>query len=169
MQFQIRKATADDAAGIVEVLRIVASERIHSAILEPWPVGEQRAYLQSLSDREAFHVAVGETTGQIVAYQSLDRYSTILPSMSHIASAGTFVLPEARGFGLAHALWKATQAFALSAGYRKVVVMVRGSNLRAQAFYRNAGFTECGRLREQVLVDGIYDDEVVLECFLNGR
>ena len=169
MQFQIRKATPDDAPCIAEVLRIVTSERIHSAILEAWPVEEQRAYLQSLSDREAFHVAISVPDGRIVGYQSLDRYSSILPATSHVAGAGTFVLPEVRGFGVADALWEATRAFAISAGYRKIVVMVRGSNLRAQAFYRNAGFTECGRLREQVLVDGTYDDEVVLECFLQNR
>jgi L-amino acid N-acyltransferase YncA len=167
MQFQIRKATADDAAGIAEVLRIVTGERIHSAILQPWPVQEQRAYIESLSDREAFHVAVSVADGRIIGHQSLDRFSSVLPAMSHVASVGTFVLPEVRGFGVAAELWKITRAFAVTAGYRKIIAMVRGSNLRAQAFYRGSGFQECGRLREQVLVDGFYDDEVVLECFLS--
>ena len=42
-----------------------------------WPADEQQAYLLGLSEREAFHVA--ETpAGDIVGYQSLDRYSPIL-------------------------------------------------------------------------------------------
>jgi ribosomal protein S18 acetylase RimI-like enzyme len=46
------------------------------------------------------------------------------------------------------------------------VIQVRASNQPAQAFYKQLGFVECGRLRAQVIVDGTEDDEVVLEYFL---
>jgi L-amino acid N-acyltransferase YncA len=164
-QLEIRQATPDDAAGIVRVLEAVVKERVHSAITHAWTVEQEAAYLASLSPREAFHVAVDDAAG-IVGFQSLDLWSAILPSMAHVAQVGTYLLPARRGQGAGHALWSATETFARAAGYTKVVIQVRGQNRAAQAFYRGLGFKECGRLAGQVVVDGVSDDEVLLEIFL---
>ena len=141
---------------------VIAAERIHSAIDRAWTVEEERRYLESLSPREAIHVAVDDMHG-IVGLQSLDRWSTVLNSMAHVGQVGTFLLPEWRGQNLGRQLWSATAAFARDAGYRKFVIQVRGSNTAAQAFYRQLGFTDCGRLARQVIIDGVEDDEVLME------
>jgi phosphinothricin acetyltransferase len=161
----IHKASPQDAAGIARVLEAVARERVHSAIDRAWPADEQRDYLASLSEREAFHVAV-TASGEIVGYQSLDRYSTVLASMAHVGTLGTFLLPDWRQVGAGRALFDATRTFALTYGYRKLVIQVRGTNVAAQRFYAGLGFVECGRLRRQVIVDGAEDDEIVMELFL---
>ena len=163
--FHIRRASADDAEGIARVLDVVVSERIHSAIDRAWTAKEQRTYLASLSSREAFHVACAGS-GTIVGYQSLDLYSTILPSMAHVGQLGTFLLPHCRGRGVGRALFIVTRTFARSADYRKLVIQVRASNLAAQHFYKRLGFSECGRLHAQVILDGGTDDEVMMECFV---
>lgn len=164
--FQVRRASPDDAGGIAAVLDTVTRERVYSAVERAWSADEQQRYLASLSPREAFHVAIDET-GDVVGYQSLDLYSTILPSMAHVGALGTFLLPAWRRHGVGQALFDATRQFAALAGYRKFVIQVRASNLAAQAFYRQLGFVECGRLRAQVIVDGSEDDEVLLEFFLH--
>jgi RimJ/RimL family protein N-acetyltransferase len=166
--FHIRRASADDAPGIANVLGAVVAERAYSAIDRAWPVDDQRTYLASLSSREAFHVAV-DPSGAIVGYQSLDLYSSVLPSMAHVGTLGTFLVPDWRGRGVGRALFGATSEFAASAGYRKLVIQVRASNLAAQHFYSRLGFTECGRLRRQVIIDGETDDEIVMEFFLTQR
>jgi RimJ/RimL family protein N-acetyltransferase len=163
--FHIRRATVKDAAGVSTVLRRVVSERVHSAIDRAWTADEQRSYLESLSPREAFHVAIA-ASGDLIGYQSLDVYSSFLPSMAHVGQLGTFLLPEWRGRGVGRALFNATTQFASSAGYRKLLIQVRASNASAQAFYQRLGFVECGRLRAQVIIDGAEDDEVVMEFFL---
>jgi ribosomal protein S18 acetylase RimI-like enzyme len=165
--YRVRRATEADAGGIAHVLGRITAERTLSAIDRAWPPDEQRAYLRGLSDREAFHVAEA-AGGAIVGYQSLDRYSTVLTSMAHAGTLGTFVLPEWRGRGVGRALFDATVRFACAAGYRKLVIFVRGANFRAQAFYSSLGFAECGRLRRQVVLDDAEDDEVVMELFLEG-
>jgi ribosomal protein S18 acetylase RimI-like enzyme len=164
--FRIRRATSDDAGGVAAVLNRVVSERVHSAIDRAWTSDEQRSYLESLSSREAYHVAV-TGSGDIVGLQVIDVYSSLI-SMAHVGQLGTFLLPEWRGRGAGRALFDATRRFAASAGYRKLVIQVRGSNMSAQAFYRRLGFAECGRLRSQVIIDGIEDDEIILELFLTG-
>jgi ribosomal protein S18 acetylase RimI-like enzyme len=161
----IRRAVPDDAAAIVGIFEVVAAERIHSAIDRAWTIDTERRYLASLSPRECVHVAV-EPGGRVVGVQVLDRWSSYLESMAHVGQAGTFVLPEWRGRRVGHLLWASTEAFAREAGYRKLVIQVRGSNLAAQGFYRQLGFRDCGLLTGQVIIDGVDDDEVLLELFL---
>jgi RimJ/RimL family protein N-acetyltransferase len=161
----IRRALAADAVGIAAVMAVVTAERIHSAIDRAWTADEQRRYLESLSPREAIHVALDAASG-IVGLQVLDRWSPGLTSMAHVGQVGTFLLPSWRGRGVGRRLWGATTALAAGAGYRKLVVQVRGSNAAAQAFYRGLGFRGCGRLSRQVVIDGVEDDEVLMERFV---
>ena len=67
---------------------------------------------------------------------------------------------------MARQLWSATGSLAREVGYRKLVIQVRASNTAAQAFYRRVGFEECGRLTRQVIIDGVEDDELLMELFL---
>jgi L-amino acid N-acyltransferase YncA len=158
----VRRGTPEDAAGIVRVLGVIVDERIYSAIDQVWSVDQERQFLSSLSPREAVHVAV-DRTGAIVGLQVLDRWSSSLPSMAHVGQLGTFLLPDWRQRGVGKRLWEATLPFARSAGYRKLVIHVRASNVTALRFYGSLGFVECGRLRGQVVIDGKEDDEVILE------
>jgi hypothetical protein len=41
----------------------------------------------------------------------------------------------------------------------------RASNTAAQAFCKGLGFCECGRMHRQVVIDGVEDDEVLMELF----
>ena len=163
--FRIRKASVEDAEGIARVLKQIASERVHSAIERPWPVEQQRHYLESLSAREAFHVAV-DASGEVVGYQTLDLWSPLLSSMMHVGQLGTFVLPEWRRRGIGHALFQTSQSFARSSGYCKILIQVRASNILAQMFYRQLGFVQCGRLARQVRIGEQEDDEIIMELFL---
>ena len=160
----VRRASVEDAQGIVAVLQGIASERIYTAIDQPWTVEEQGRYLASLSIREAFHVAVNE--GRIIGYQTLDLWAPSIASMSHVGQLGTFLAPEWRGRGVGKTLFRRTCEFARSSGFAKLVIQVRGSNTLAQQFYRGRGFQECGRFTRQVRIDGQEDDEILFELFL---
>jgi ribosomal protein S18 acetylase RimI-like enzyme len=163
----IRRAVAADAGGIAAVLAVVTAERIHSAIDRAWSPAEEGHYLESQSPREAVHVAVDDERG-VVGLQTVDLWSP-LTSMTHVGQVGTFLLPEWRGRSVGRRLWQATATFAGASGYRKLVIQVRGSNANAQGFYRRLGFQPCGRLSRQVVIDGIEDDEVLMEYFLDAR
>jgi RimJ/RimL family protein N-acetyltransferase len=165
---RVRKAVEDDAQGIADVMHAVVSERGYSAIDRAWSADEERLYLRSLSAREGIHVAVA-ASGLIVGCQNLDLYSPVLSAMSHVGQVGTFILPSWRRQGVGQALFGVTRRFASTAGFRKIVITVRASNDSAQSFYRRLGFVECGRLRKQVVIDGLEEDEVLFELFLDRR
>jgi RimJ/RimL family protein N-acetyltransferase len=130
-----------------------------------WSVEQECRYLEALSPREAVHVAI-DGADHIIGVQTLDRWSTELDSMAHVGQVGTFLLPRWRGRGAGRALWRATAAFARHGRYTKLVIQVRSANAAAQSFYRGLGFVECGRLSRQVIIDGVADDEILMELFL---
>lgn len=105
-----------DAGGIVAVLEVIAAERVHSAIERVWTIEQEARYIESLSPREAFHVAVDVAHG-IVGFQSLDLWSPLLTSMAHVGQVGTFLLPQWRGQDVGRQLWSVTESFARQAGY----------------------------------------------------
>ena len=165
MEFRVRRATEADAEAMVEVLEGIVSERIYTAIERPWSASKQRQYLLSLSPREVFHVAEIDQ-GTVLGYQSLELYSPIFHSMAHVAQLGTFLRPDARRRGVGRALFQASLKFAGERDFSKIVIQVRSSNSGAQAFYRQLGFRECGRLSRQVRTREHEDDEVIMEFFL---
>ena len=97
---RIRRATGNDSVQIVAIWQRIAAERVHSAIDVPWTVGEERQYINSLSHREAIHVATTEA-GEVVGFQSLDLWEPTITSMKHVAQIGTFLLAEWRRRGVA--------------------------------------------------------------------
>ena len=165
VQITLRRATPDDAASITAIWQAIAAEKVYSAIDRPFTIEEERAYIQSLSAREAIFLAE-TSTGQVVGFQSLDLWARHIGSMSHVAQLGTFVRREWRGRGVGRQLAQHTLAFARSVGYEKIVIFVRASNSGAQKFYAGLGFAPCGRFARQVKIAGEYDDEVLMELFL---
>jgi len=163
--FTIRRASEADSEGVLAVLKIVAAERIYSAIDRPWALEQERIYLRSLSRREATHVAVTDS-GEVIGFQNLDLWAAVVHSMSHVGQIGTFLMPAWRRQGVGHALFRVTQEFAREADYGKFVIQVRASNSSAQAFYESLGFRECGRFSRQVRIDNHEDDEIMMEYFL---
>ncbi len=162
---RIRRATPDDAPGLLRVLEGIAAEGKFTAITEPWPEEAQRRYLESLSAREGVHVAADEA-GVVMGYQTLELWAPTLASMAHVGQVGTFLAPEWRRRGAGEALFRTTIEFAKEHEYGKFVIQVRASNEGAQAFYARLGFRECGRLTRQVRIGGREEDEILMELFL---
>lgn len=161
----IRLAVSEDAAALVALLELIARERIYTAIDEPWSAEAQRQYILAQSARECIHVAEGD--GELLGYQVLELYAASIHSMSHVGQVGTFLHPGARRRGIGRALFAATVGFARAREYRKFVIQVRASNGAAQAFYQSLGFAPCGRFARHVVMDGVEDDEVLMEYFID--
>lgn len=164
MKIKIRRATVNDAEGVMQVKNSVIAERTYSIISDALDLEAERKFIASLGKRSALFVAEGD--GRIVGFQTIEPFSDYTSAMEHVAIVGTWVLKEFRAKGIGHALAQATFRFAEKASYEKVVIYVRASNQGGQAFLRSLGFVPRGVLEKQVKIDGQYDDEVVMEMFL---
>ena len=164
MEVKIRKAKPDDAGGISYIWEVVCAERIYTAVSTPFTAKQESEYISSLSEREGIFIT--EFNDKIVGFLTLDLWSKVIDSFKHVGTIGTFILPEWRGKGISYILANHTFNFAKANDYEKIVIYVRNGNERAIKFYQNLGFLIKGELERQVLIDGVYENEVFIEKFL---
>jgi GNAT superfamily N-acetyltransferase len=119
---RIRRATADDAEAAAGVINTVIAERRYTIFDRPFSVDEERRFIGSLGTRQALFLA--ELDGQAVGLQTVDVLVSFAPSMRHVGTIGTWLRPEARGFGLGRRLTQHSVAFARQQGYEKFVIQV---------------------------------------------
>ncbi len=164
MEAQVRKATVDDAEQVSAVLNSVIAEGVLTLFDRPFSVEEERTFISALGTRSALYVA--ELESRILGVQSIDLYSSLSQSTSHVASMGTWLCGNARGHGIGQLLAMESFRFARSNGYAKIVIHVLAGNERALRFYRRLGFSDIGVARQHVRLRGTSHDEVYLEKLL---
>lgn len=164
MKVHIRKASIKDAEAISNIWKVICAERVYSAVKQPFTTLQEGEYIAKLSDREL--ISIAEIENQIIGFQTLDQWAKYIDSFDHVGILGTFILPKWRKKGIGRKLSRFTLDFAKFCNYEKFVIYVRASNIIAQNFYRNLGFTTKGILTNQVKINGVYDDEIFMEFFL---
>jgi RimJ/RimL family protein N-acetyltransferase len=166
MRVSIRRATVDDAEPIAAVLNEVIAEGRLTVFDRPFSADDERRFLSTLGPRSALHVA--DADGAILGVQSIDLFSDLGLSVSHVATMGTWLRREMRGRGMGRLLAAVSIPFALANGYSKIVVQVLATNDRALRFYRRLGFADIGVARKHVLLCGVFHDEIYLEMLLDS-
>lgn len=164
MEIKIRKANAEDAKEISHIWEIICAEKIYTAVSKHFTTEQERRYIINLTDREGIFVA--EKEGQIIGFQSLDKWAEYSDSFDHVGVIGTFILPKWRNKMIGSQLAEYTFNFARNNDYEKTIIYVRAKNSGAIAFYRKLGFVQKGVLSNQVKINGIYEDEIFMEMFL---
>jgi L-amino acid N-acyltransferase YncA len=164
----IRKASADDAAGIAVVLNEVIIGGRHSMLDTPFSVEGEREYIEGLPERAFIHVA--ETPeGGIVALQTVEPWSGFMThEFDHVATMGTWVTAPLRRQGVGARLARASFAAARALGYEKVLTELRADNLESLAYHLSLGFTVVGTARRHARLHGRDIDVVFIEHFLEG-
>jgi len=169
MEILIRQATVADAKEVVAVLNSVIMEGKYTALTSLFTEEEERAFIAALGGRSAMFVA--EVNTKIVGIQVLepDALAHYSDSMQHVATVGTWVQAEFRGYKIGHSLAEASFTFARDKNYEKIAIQVVATNERALRFYGNLGFEKIGIARKHVKLEGKFHDTVYLEKFLNGE
>ena len=140
----IRHATPRDAAALVELARAVGSEPEGWLITDgEWrTASDERRYLRALRRHPHAAVLVAETPGGIVGRLSVARDPH--PASEHVADLGLMVAHDHRGRGIGRALMEAAEAWARSAGVRKIELHVFPHNEAAIALYERLGYEREG-------------------------
>lgn len=107
---------------------------------------------------------VAEVEGTIAG--GADFHRGLHSKNAHVADLGVAILKRFRGQGLGEAVMRCGIEWARGVGVTRLRLGVFETNDRAMALYRKLGFVEEGRLKGEVILDGLPRDEVLMALFL---
>jgi L-amino acid N-acyltransferase YncA len=161
-----RPARLDDAEAIVGILNPIVEAGTFTVFDAPFTVEAERAYLAAFPARGVFQVAVRESDGRVVGFQSMEPFAGYTRAFDHVGVLGTYVAADSRRQGVAARLFEATFGAALAKGYEKIFTYVRTDNDAALRAYLRQGFRVVGTTRRHARLGGRYIDEIVIEKML---
>ena len=132
--FEIVRAQAQDAAALLEYLKIIGGETDNLSFGPegvPLTVEAEQSYLAMQAQSHA------KVNGEIIGTASLNRKPN---RMNHRAEFGISLKKAWWGCGAASALAEGVLAFARETGVQQVDLAVRSDNKRAIALYERLGF-----------------------------
>jgi L-amino acid N-acyltransferase YncA len=165
-ELKVRRASADDAAGIAAVLNRIIEGGRHSLLDTPFSEAEERAFIESLPARAFIH-AVETPGGEIAGFQTVEPWNGFVTrEFDHVATMGTYVAEEHRRRGVGAALAAASFAAARAAGYEKIFTDLRADNLDSLCYHLSLGFRVVGTAGRHARLRGRDIDVVFIEAFL---
>lgn len=138
--FEIVRAQAEDAAALLDYLKIVGGETDNlsfGAEGVPLDVEAEKAYLGVQAQSQDNIQLLAKANGEIIVTASLNRKQR---RMGHRAEFGISLKKAWWGCGAASALTERILAFAKETGVEQVNLEVRSDNKRAIALYEKFGF-----------------------------
>jgi GNAT superfamily N-acetyltransferase len=133
---RVRALTVPDVPAFLGLVEALA----HYEALEPPDfTARERLARDALADPPRFRTLLAELDGRIVGYAiTFDTYSTFL-ALPTLYLEDLFVLPDARGWGVGGALFRACAAQAHRRGYGRMEWQVLAWNDLALGFYEHLG------------------------------
>jgi len=166
MELLIREATPNDAAGIVAVFNPIIEARSFTLFDTPFSIEAERSYIEGLTSRDIFHVAVRTTDDTIVGFQSMSPFATYTHAFDHVGVIGTYVELASRRQGIAKSLFPATFEAAQRKHYEKIFTYILADNPAALATYHKHGFRIVGKADRHAKLHGRYVDVIIVERLL---
>jgi RimJ/RimL family protein N-acetyltransferase len=158
MKIRITPISEEHIEAFHRVLDLVARERKYLVFLEAPPLEQARHFIiNNIARNNVQLVALAD--GQLIGWA--DVLPKERPIHAHVGVLGIGVVPEFRGKGLGAALLRAALEEACKQ-YTRIELTVRAGNTRAIALYERFGFAHEGVCRDAILVDGRYEDLIVM-------
>lgn len=166
MSYTIEQAKPEDAAALIEYLKVIGGETDNLTFGAggfPITVEEERQFLEKKNaDSRGMMLTVWED-GKIIANAHIEA----LPRrLSHRAELGITVLKEAWGRGIGTALMERLIAHAREQGIEIIELNVRRDNIRAIRLYEKFGFVKIATYPGFMKVDGKLIDCDLMNLYL---
>ena len=163
---RIRRTVPDDAGPVLEYLRKVGGETRNLTFGAEGPgltESEERDYLARVGESDnslAILALAGDTIAGSLTFDGGRR-----PWLRHAGEFGISVAQEYAGLGIGRAMIESMIAWAERSGVvRKINLKVRVDNAGAIRLYERMGWVHEGRTTRDTLIDGQFND-----CLLMGR
>jgi RimJ/RimL family protein N-acetyltransferase len=145
--------------GFHRTLDFVARERRYLAFLEGPPLEGTRTWARR-------HIELGHPLLVVVSAGEVVGWCDVTPKdrpiYAHVGVLGMGLLPPFRGQGIGTDLMHRSLAAAKTFGFHRVELTVRENNTNATALYNRSGFVTEGVQRNAVLVDGVYENLILM-------
>jgi len=162
----IRNAKPEDAAGIVSVFNPIIEAGSFTLFDAPFTIESERFYIEGLTPRDIFHVALRIRDNAVVGFQSMSPFASYTHAFDHVGVIGTYVDLGSRRQGIAQSLFAATFDVARQKGYEKIFTYIRADNPAALATYMKQGFQVVGKAERHAKLRGRYVDVTIVERLL---
>ncbi len=166
MSFSIEKARPEDAAALIEYLRVVGGESDNltfGAEGLPATVEEETAFLEKSAADTRSVILLAKEDGEIIGDGHIEAFSRRL---SHRAGLGITVRKAAWGRGVGTAIMERLIAHAREQGIEIIELQVRSDNARAIRLYEKFGFVKIGHYPGFLKVDRVYADCDLMNLYL---
>jgi L-amino acid N-acyltransferase YncA len=169
VKFSIRRAQAEDAESIADLLNPIIQAGTYTVMDAPITVEDQLSFIRRFPERGVYHVAVWNDDHSVVGIQDIQAVAPETNALRHVGEISTFVSLELQRSGIGGELTRATLEQAEDLGFRKIMATIRADNPDAVAFYERQGFEMVGTLRDHACLGGQYIDEILMERFIGQR
>jgi RimJ/RimL family protein N-acetyltransferase len=163
---RIRRAGPDDAGPALAYLRMVGGETDNLTFGAEGPgitESEEREYFARVAESDNSLAILALVEGDIVGGLTFDGGRR--PRLRHVGEFGISVAQAYAGLGIGRAMIEYMLEWAEAGGVvRKINLKVRSDNTGAIRLYRRLGWVEEGRTTRDTLIDGRFND-----CLLMGR
>jgi RimJ/RimL family protein N-acetyltransferase len=166
MAIQIVPITEALIEGFCAAVDSVARERQFLAFLEGPPLVQSQAFVRDNLAGSWPHFVALDEQGEVVGW--CDVTSMHRQAAAHVGVLGIGVLADYRGQGLGEQLLRAALQAARDKGLTRVELSVHGTNEPAMVLYHKLGFEVEGVKRKAVLIDGVYDDSIIMALLMGA-
>ena len=163
----IRIATADDAAQLVEVIK--NADAYDSVVFQLGEIdlNEARIAKWITDNKDSMTIFVAEEAGGIIGYLQVKR--GVIHSTKHCGTIAVGVHSKARSSGVGTKLFEHMHAWSRDNGLHRLELMVLTNNVKAIFHFRKMGYTIEGTKQDAMLIDGRYIDEYYMTRFIDEQ
>lgn len=162
----IRPGAVDDAEAILENINLVCREHVYLLLDEvPRDLAQEEAWLSGFDgERNVLFVAVD---GEAIIGQA-DCHGGTHSKDRHTGLLGIVIRDGWREEGLGRTLMMRVLEWMRARGFRKAVLSVFSTNIRARRLYESLGFQVEGVRDRMYVIGSEYVDEVVMGLWLGA-
>ncbi|QHZ47370.1 GNAT family N-acetyltransferase [Bacillus sp. NSP9.1] len=161
----IRPVRPEDAGDIIEAVADVMNSGVYIQKERPRTLEEETAFIHEMREKDNMYAAV-EMDGKVYGIARVIRGE--LQMKKHTGLFRTWLHSRAQGLGIGKKIMSYTLDWCRRHSLHKLCLTVFPSNEAALALYKKSGFIIEGVQKEQILANGIFEDEVLMAYFFES-
>ncbi len=158
----LRPVQIEDAKQIIEAVEQIIQSGLYIQKEVPRTLDNEQNFIHKMIDLDNMYI-VAEINQEIVGIARVIRGE--LEMKRHIGIFRTWLINTAQGKGIGSEIMKYTLKWCEIHQLHKLCLTVFASNDSAHKLYERYGFVQEGVQKEQVKINGLYDDEVFMAYF----